>query len=128
MSKLEKNWLEWIIFAVGLILVVSTLGYLIYDATTVSEAPPNIEVKIGETQPQGQNFLVPVIATNKGEQTAETVQIEVILENNGKEEESAEMEIQFLPRGAKRSGWVTFEKDPRTVEKIKTRAVGFEKP
>ncbi|MFB2879765.1 hypothetical protein [Floridanema aerugineum] len=128
MKKLEKNWLEWVIFAVGLILVVSTLGYLIYDATTSSEAPPNIEVKLGEIQPQGQNFLVPVIATNKGEQTAETVQIEVVLEKDGKEAESAELQIQFLPRGAKRSGWVTFETDPRTVEKIKTRAVGFEKP
>lgn len=128
MSKLEKNWLEWVIFAVGLVLVVSTLGYLIYDATATSEAPPNIEVKLGEIQPQGQNFLVPVIAENKGKQTAETVQIEVVLEKEGKEEESAELQIQFLPRGAKRSGWVTFETDPRTVEKIKTRAVGFEKP
>lgn len=128
MRKLEKNWFEWIIFAVGLVLVVSTLGYLIYDATTVSEAPPNIEVQVGEIQPQGQNFLVPVTAINKGEQTAETVQIEVILENNGEEKESAELEIQFLPRGAKRSGWVTFETDPRTIEKIKARAVGFEKP
>lgn len=128
MKNLEKNWLEWVIFAVGLLLVVSTLGYLIYDATTVSEAPPNIEIQLGEIQPQTQNFLVPVSATNKGQQTAETVQIEVVLENGGKEEESAEFQIQFLPRGAKRSGWVTFETDPRTVEKIKTRAVGFEKP
>ena len=128
MSKLEKNWLEWIIFAVGLVLVIGTLGYLLYDATTISQAPPNIEVQLGETQPQGQSFLVPVIATNKGQQTAETVQIEVVLEKDGKEAESAELEIQFLPRGAKRSGWVTFETDPSTVEKIKTRAVGFEKP
>lgn len=128
MSKLEKNWLEWIIFAVGLVLVVSTLGYLIYDATTSSEAPPNIEVQLGETQPQGKNFLVPVIATNNGKQTAETVQIEVVLEKDGKEEESAELSIQFLPRGAKRSGWVTFETDPRKADNIKSRAVGFEKP
>lgn len=128
MSKLEKNWLEWLIFAVSLVLVVSTLGYLIYDATLSSETPPNIEVQLGETQPQGQTFLVPVIAINKGEQTAETVQIEVVLEKNGKEEESAELSIQFLPRGAKRSGWVTFETDPRTVDNIKSRAVGFEKP
>lgn len=128
MNKLEKNWLEWLIFAVSLLLVISTLGYLIYDAKLSSETPPNIEVQLGETQPQGQNFLVPVIAINKGEQTAETVQIEVVLEKDGKEEESAELEIQFLPRGAKRSGWVTFETDPRTVDKIKSRAVGFEKP
>ena len=128
MSKLEKNWLEWLIFAVSFLLVVGTLGYLIYDATLSSEIPPNIEIQLGETQAQGRNFLVPVVAINRGEQTAETVQIEVILEKNGKEEESADLEIQFLPRGAKRSGWVTFETDPRTVDNIKSRAVGFEKP
>jgi hypothetical protein len=29
MKNLEKNWLEWIVFAASLVLVVSTLGYLV---------------------------------------------------------------------------------------------------
>lgn len=128
MKNLEKNWLEWVVFAVGLILVVSTLGYLIYDAATVSEAPPSIELKLGEPQQQLQQFIVPVSVTNQGDQTAEGVQIEVVLESGGNELESAEFEIAFLPRRATRSGWVTFHTDPRSVERIKTRAVGYEKP
>ena len=29
MTKLEKNWLEWICFAISLLLVISLLGYLL---------------------------------------------------------------------------------------------------
>lgn len=128
MKNLEKNWLEWVIFAIGLILVVSTLGYLIYDATTVSETPPSMEFQLGETQQQNQQFIVPVSVTNKGGQPAETVQIEVVLERSGEELETAEFEIAFLPRGATRSGWVTFKTDPRKADRITTRAIGYEKP
>ena len=46
-KKLEKNWLEWIVFAVGLVLVARTLAYLAYDAATISDAPPSIEVRTG---------------------------------------------------------------------------------
>lgn len=128
MKKLQKNWLEWVIFAVGVVLVASTLGYLIYDAATVSEAPPKIEIKLGTPQAQSQQFIVPVSVKNTGDQTAENVQIEVVLESSGEEQERGEIQIAFLPRRAMREGWVTFQTDPRTAESIKTRAVGFEKP
>ena len=128
MKKLQKNWLEWVTFAVGFILVVSTLGYLIYDAATVSEAPPQIEFQLGTPQSQSQQFIVPISVKNTGNQTAENVQIEVVLESGGEEKERGEFQIAFLPRRATREGWVTFETDPRTAERIKARALGFEKP
>lgn len=127
MKNLEKNWLEWVVFAVGLLLVASTLGYLIYDAATLGKTPPAIEVRLGKPQPIMQHFIVPVSVTNHGDRTAEGVQIEVVLESSDKEQESAEFEIAFLPRGATREGWVNFETDPRTA-RMKARAVGYEKP
>lgn len=42
MKNLEKNWLEWIVFAVSLVLVVSTLGYLIYDGATFGMHRPEL--------------------------------------------------------------------------------------
>lgn len=128
MKNIKKNWLEWIIFIIGLILVASTLGYLIYDAATASEAPPQIEFKFGTPQAQSQHFIVPVSVTNRGDQTAEAVQIEVVLESGGAEKERAEFQIAFLPRRTTREGWVTFKTDPSTAERIEGRAVGYEKP
>jgi uncharacterized protein (TIGR02588 family) len=127
-KKLEKNWLEWIVFAISLILVLFTLGYIVYDGATLGETPPNIELQLSQPQPQGDRFIVPVTASNRGDETAETVQIEVTLNSGGKETETAQFEIAFLPRHSTRKGWVTFQTDPRTVEQIQARVLGFEKP
>jgi uncharacterized protein (TIGR02588 family) len=107
---------------------VFTLGYIVYDGATVGETPPNIELQLGQPQPQSDRFIVPVTATNRGDETAETVQIEVILTNGGQEEETSQFEIAFLPRHSTRRGWVTFQTDPRTVEQMQARVLGFEKP
>ena len=128
MKKLEKNWLEWIVFVLSLILVLFTLGYIVYDGATLGETPPNIELQLGQPQPQSDRFIVPVTAKNRGDETAETVQIEVTLNSDCREEETAEFEIAFLPRHSTRRGWVTFQTDPRTVEQMEARVLGFEKP
>jgi uncharacterized protein (TIGR02588 family) len=128
MKNLEKNWLEWIVFAASLVLVVSALGYLVYDVSTFGEAPPIVEFQLGTPQPQSNHFLIPVSVSNRGDETAEGVHIEVVLESGGKEQESGEFEIAFLPRHSTREGWVTFKTDPRTVEQMKARVLGFEKP
>lgn len=128
MKKLEKNWLEWIVFAISLVLVVSMLGYLVYDGAVLGDAPPTIEFQLGTPQSRSSRFLVPVSVTNRGDETAESVHIEVVLESGGQEQESAEFEIAFLPRHSTREGWVTFQTDPRSVEEMKARVLGFEKP
>lgn len=126
-QKLQKNWLEWIVFAISLVLVATTLGYLVYDAATLGNSPPTIEFQLGNPQQKLDYFLVPVSVTNRGDETAEGVLIEVALENDGKEIESAEFEVAFLPRHSTREGWVSFTTNPRSAE-MKARVLGFEKP
>ena len=72
--------------------------------------------------------MVPVSVTNRGDETAQGVHIEVTLESGGKEQENADFEIAFLPRHSTRKGWVTFKTDPRSVEQMQARVLGFEKP
>ena len=128
MKKLEKNWLEWLVFTASLILVLSTLGYLVYDGATFGKAPPSIEFQLGQPQQRSNRFVVPVSVTNRGDETAQGVHIEVTLESGGKEQENADFEIAFLPRHSTRKGWVTFKTDPRSVEQMQARVLGFEKP
>lgn len=128
MKKLEKNWLEWLVFAASLVLVLSTLGYLVYDGATFGEAPPSIEFQLGQPQQRSNRFVVPVSVTNRGDETAQGVHIEVTLESGGKEQENADFEIAFLPRHSTRKGWVTFKTDPRSAEQMQARVLGFEKP
>jgi uncharacterized protein (TIGR02588 family) len=128
MKKVKKNWVEWAVFGVGLALVLFTLAYLTYDAVTLGDAPPTMEVRTGTPLERPHNFLVPVTVINHGDKTAEGVTVEVVLETNGEEKERAEFGIAFLPRRATREGWVTFQTDPRIVGQIKARVLGYEKP
>ncbi|HLM57124.1 MAG TPA: hypothetical protein VK422_13495 [Pyrinomonadaceae bacterium] len=127
-GRVEKNWLEWVVFGVGLALVASTLGFLVYDGATTEDTPAEIEVRLGEPRRAGQSFLVPVTVVNGGGQTAEGVTIEVTLEGAAAcEPERGEFTVAFLPRRSTREGWVAFSTDPR-AGKLTARALGYEKP
>lgn len=128
MRKLQKNWVEWAVFALSLVLVAGVLVYLAYDAATIGDAPPTIEIRVGEPLQRTHNFIVPVSITNHGDLTAEGVHIEVALENGGEEVERSEFDVAFLPRRATREGWVAFQTDPRSAQKINARVLGYEKP
>jgi len=123
----KKNWLEWSVFASGLILVSCTLGYLIYTGVSMGDEPPNVEVRLGTPEQRQFNFIVPVTVINHGDQTAEGVRIEVVMKSGGQEKARGELDVAFLPRHATREGWVTFEEDPRTAQ-LKARVLGYQKP
>ncbi len=126
--KLQKNWLEWSVFAVGLVLVLGTLGYLVYDALTMGSEPPVIEIRLEPTVERAGNYIIPVSIKNNGDQTAEGIHIEVQLIQQGRELERSEFVVAFLPRQATREGWVTFKTNPATAEQITARVLGYEKP
>ncbi|HEV2765841.1 MAG TPA: hypothetical protein VGV38_22840 [Pyrinomonadaceae bacterium] len=126
-KKVEKNWLEWTVFGVGLALVLGTLGFLVYDGARAIDAQPDVKIRLGAVEQRGEQFVVPVVVTNEGEATAEGVQVEVVLEQDGEQLERGEFAVAFLPRRAKREGWVAFRTDPRAAQ-LKPRVLGYEKP
>ncbi|HZH32864.1 MAG TPA: hypothetical protein VEY11_19000 [Pyrinomonadaceae bacterium] len=130
MRKLQKNPVEWAVFVAGLALVLSALGYLIYDGATMGSDPPSIEVRLGTPEARAHNFIVPVTVTNHGDETAEGVAVEVLLESGvGGMEESArgELTVAFLPRRATREGFVAFRQDPRAA-RLTARVLGYGTP
>lgn len=123
----QKNWLEWSVFAVALLLVTATIGYLTREALLTSDRPPQITVRLGEPRPAPGGYMVPVRVRNGGDLTAESVTIAVVLVVNGAERERAELTLAYLPRQATREGWVRFRADPRAGE-LRTAGIGFEVP
>lgn len=128
MSKIEKNRLEWCVFAVSLALVGSVLSYLSYQALFNKSTPPVLEVELGAAQRQVGYYEMPVTVHNRGYQTAEAVQIEVRLTKPDDTHEQAGFEIQFLPPRSSRRGRVSFETDPQTAKQLVGRAIGYRMP
>ena len=123
----EKNWLEWGVFAFGAIVVGGTLGFLVYDALANNGEPPRLEVAFGQSQQHEGHYSVPVTIHNRGGRTAEQVLVQVTLTVNGEKQETAELQVNFVPRKSKRQGYVTFENDPRAGS-LSGRAIGYEQP
>lgn len=126
MKTLEKNWLEWLVFGLSLLLVLATVGYLVREALTTERTPPEVVVRLGEPRAGGGGYQVPVAASNRGGQAAEQVQVSVTLEVAGSSHESV-LSIPFLPRESTREGWVTFPTDPR-AGKLSVSGVAFQEP
>lgn len=126
MKKVQKNWLEWSVFAASSLLIVGLFGFLVYESMTIGTAPPDIQLEVGTPEQRSGYFAVPISATNKGDHTAEGVHIEVVLRGAGKEE-TGDFEIAFLPRRGSREAWVTFKNDPRQGT-LEARVLGYEKP
>jgi uncharacterized protein (TIGR02588 family) len=127
MSKVDKNPLEWAVFAVSLAAILATLGFLVWDASTANGSSPDLRVELGAPESGAGGFRVPVTVRNQGDETAEGVQVEVTLELPGAPPEKAGIEMAFVPRRSQREGWVTFRSDPRQG-RLSGRALGYEKP
>ena len=124
--KIEKNWLEWVVFGASLTLVLGVLGFLAYDGATATGEPPRFQIELGRAERRGDGFHVPVRVKNEGGGTAEGVTVEVTLEAAGTSERG-EFFLTFLPRGGTREASVTFHTDPGAGH-IRARVLGYEKP
>lgn len=126
-SEIAKHPLEWIVFAVSLVLVAGTVGFLAWDGIRGEKSAADLSVELGRPEPRGGAWAVPVTLRNRGDETAEGVKVEVLLEAPGAPPETADFEAAFVPRRSKREGWVTFRTDP-SRGRLSGRAVGWETP
>ena len=126
-QNLQKNWLEWLVFAVSCVLVVATLGGLGFLALTQGDAPPKLKLSLGAPFAVAQGFQVPIRVENWGDQTAQDVQIEVEFRPVRGEKETSDFTLAFVPRHSQREGWVAFSQKPQKNE-LTARVLGFQKP
>ena len=127
MAKPAKNWLEWSVFAVGLVLVLGTLGFLVRESLVAAGGSPEVVARLGPPKASAGGFMVPVEVANLGQGTAEDVKVTVVLELPEAEREEAVLDIAFLPRDSRRNGWVTFRTDPSRGT-LRLGPIAFEVP
>lgn len=127
MKKPKKNWLEWIVFAFSLALLLGTIGVLILEAVSSGDRPPDPYPTLGPAEAHDGYFAIPVTVENRGDTTAENVHVAVELKLPGGESERGEFDLPYLPRRAKRHAYVTFRHDP-AQGKLEPMILGYQKP
>lgn len=124
----DKNLLEWTVFSLSVVLIAVILGYLIYQTVTHRPGSPDLGVTyVPDPSPHAPNRYYMRI-TNDGQEAAEEVQIELILEKDGEQLESATMSIPYSPKRSAREGWVNFTRSPSEADTVYARVVSYKRP
>lgn len=119
--------LEWGIAAIGLLLLLATLGYLAYQAVAMPHRPPEPVAQVLGVERQARGFLVRVRVSNRGTETAAALKLQGVLRRGAEVVEQSETEIQYLPAGSSREGGIFFSRDPAQFT-LEVAPRGYEKP
>ena len=123
----KSSLLEWIVAAVGILLVSGVIVFLIYRGATKGDMPPKIKIEIESVVKADENYLVNFRVINAGEITAAGLTIEGELKNGEKSEETSDVTLTYVPSDSERHGGLIFTKNPNEY-KLQIRAKGYEQP
>ena len=118
---------EWIAGVVGLVLVVGTIGFLLYRAMTGGSTPPEIAISVETITPMRGGYLVEVSVSNTGEETAADLTLTGELRSGTGEVETSTVTLDYIPSQSSRKAGLYFSEDPREFE-LSLRAEGYRAP
>lgn len=118
---------EWIVAGVGMIFVVSTVGFLLYQAVMENPSSPDVIIQVESVITLRSGYLVKIKIINYGDATAEGLIVEGELKKGEEQIELSHTEIDYAPAHAEKQGGLFFSQDPRQGE-LRVRALGYEEP
>jgi len=132
-EKQEKNppkevpvW-EWIVAAIGLILVVGSISLMLYRAFTEESTPPILSVNVDSVSPTENGYLIRFSVKNAGNTTAADLAIEGELKSGSEIVETSSAVLTYAPANSNREGGLFFTKNPNDFE-LNIRPVGYSVP
>ena len=120
----ETSVAEWLVAALGLVLVIGAVAFLLYQVLAVETKPPDIVLRAGETVKNQQGYLVMITVRNEGGRTVAGLTVEGSLNDGG---EVSEVTIDYVPPHSEREAGLFFNEDPRTSG-LSLRATGYQDP
>jgi uncharacterized protein (TIGR02588 family) len=124
-------WWQWLVAGIGGLLLLVTVGDLLYAGLVAVGGPPAVELTVVRVEPTPEHrYLAVIQATNTGGNTVAGLKIEGDLrERDGTSIEHGEFTLDYLPAGSSRTGGLFFSRDPhsRDVE-LKLHPSGYHEP
>ena len=125
-GRATSAW-EWVIAAIGAVLVLGAVTFMLYEALSEPNTSPRIEVSVDTIIETQYGHLVEFRARNHGQQTAAGVLIEGELKGATGTVEKAQVTIDYVPAGSRRKGGLLFTHDP-TRYTLDVRAKAYDRP
>ncbi|MES2920921.1 MAG: hypothetical protein V4819_05220 [Verrucomicrobiota bacterium] len=121
-----KNLLEWTVFGISSVIVLTILVLLTMAAITVKEGSARLRAETGKPLVENGWLRIPITVANDGERVAANVEVQVCI-GSGAERREAGFSIDFVPRGATRNGSVSF-KGTELPQNLECEVLGYEEP
>jgi uncharacterized protein (TIGR02588 family) len=118
---------EWIVAAIGFVLVASVIGFLLYEAIAGKRLPPDVKLSVDSVVQTRNGYLAKIVAVNEGGMTAAGVVIEGELRRGTESLERSWTTIDYLPPRSEQRGGLFFTRDPREFE-LQVRPFGYVEP
>ncbi|GAA4737789.1 hypothetical protein GCM10023328_18080 [Modestobacter marinus] len=103
---------EYLLGAVGALVILLVLAFLGYQAVVVRDGVPRLEVTAAVAERVGEGWVVPVEVVNEGGQTVEQVHVTGVLSRDGEEVQQATATFAYLAPSSEQSGALLFSEDP----------------
>jgi uncharacterized protein (TIGR02588 family) len=117
----------WALAAFGLFCVVGSAVFMLTRVFAGEETPPNVTVQADTVVASGQDYLVKITVSNRGEQAAAEVAIEGTLRQEDNLIETSAVTIDYVPAGSQAKAGLFFTRDPKKFD-LQLRAQGYRKP
>lgn len=118
---------EWVVAAVGLVIVLAVAIFVGYRAFQQDAAVPQVALAVEGIEPVDQGFVVRFVARNHSGVTASQLNIRGELRRGGTVVETSVARLDYLPAQSQRHGGLHFQNDPRQHE-IHLLARGYAEP
>jgi uncharacterized protein (TIGR02588 family) len=126
-QKAQTPFLEWLLGGVGVVLLLSCVAFLVYEAINGNEQPGAITASVKEIVSAGDAYVVTFELHNAGSQTLSNVQLTARLTNGEREVERVQTVIDYLPGRSQQEGGFYFKQNPKNF-RVEITPEGYQKP
>jgi uncharacterized protein (TIGR02588 family) len=118
---------EWVLAGAGLLLLLASVGYLLYYQWRSDDAPPDPAIEVVAIHQQQGRFLVRVRVRNRSHATAAALRVSGELRQGEAVVERSETEFPYLAAESSHEGGLFFTHDPRTL-RLELAAESYQVP
>lgn len=126
-KKKKFNVIENLIFGTGVLVLTALVGYLVFQITQKNGGPPDLVIT-NKYQPSLPNYAFEIEVTNQGHTTAQMAQINFDLFQDGKQVESASLQMDYIPVNSKKLGWLVFGTEKKPNDSLVVSSMTFLEP
>lgn len=123
----NHNIVEKISFAIGVLVLLCLISFLVYQMIHKKDAPPNLEITI-MPEPSINLYRYKVEVENLGGETATAANIKLSLYQDGISVEEGAVSIKYVPVKSKITSWIVFYKKKKPGDSVIVSSVTYVKP